>query len=75
MQVRLFGMFAEALGVETVTVNSSGTVADLRKNLLDLHPVFHQVPFRIAVDQRIALESEHVNEDQELAALPPFSGG
>ena len=31
MRVRLFGMFAEALEVETVTVNSSGTVADIRR--------------------------------------------
>lgn len=75
MRVRLFGMFAEALGVETVTVNSSGTVADLRQALLDFHPVFCQVPFRIAVDRRLALENLQVSEDQEVAALPPFSGG
>lgn len=75
MQVRLFGMFAEALEVETVTVNSSGTVADIRKALLDFHPVFRQVPFRIAVDRRLALENLQVSEDQEVAALPPFSGG
>ncbi len=75
MRVRLFGMFAEALEVETVTVNSSGTVADIRKALLDFHPVFRQVPFRIAVDRRLALESLQVSEDQEVAALPPFSGG
>ena len=75
MQVRLFGMFAEALEVETVTVNSSGTVADLRKTLLDFHPVFHRVPFRIALDKRLASESVHISEGQEVAALPPFSGG
>lgn len=68
-------MFAEAMGAEVVTVSGVRDVTALRKALTELHPIFHQVPYRIAVDLRVVGEDAALDEGQEIAALPPFSGG
>jgi sulfur-carrier protein len=52
------------------------TVADLRKIILELYPVLSTcVPYVVAVNHEIADEFTPIDEEDEIAILPPVSGG
>lgn len=76
---RLFGRYAEVLGVEVVTLELSGgatatdAIAALRSRLArgDLLP---ERPL-IAINQHHALPNAALADGDELALLPPLAGG
>jgi molybdopterin converting factor small subunit len=54
------------------------TLTDLRKRILDIYPKLEQIPFLFAINHKIASEfsnSTTVTEFDEIAVLPPISGG
>ena len=77
--IQLFAVARELAGTENVTITlpECATVADLRAQL------FLQIPslaplgdvFRFAVDQQYATEETPLQQDQEIALIPPVSGG
>jgi molybdopterin synthase catalytic subunit len=77
--VKLFGAVREAVGAKllTVEVPEGCPVADLRSRLAREHPVFDQFGDRLAVSVNYeVLPSETVlREGDEVAFLPPVSGG
>ena len=53
------------------------TVADLRKRIMELYPEIpaRKIPIGIAVNSKMASENLVVNDLDEIALLPPISGG
>ena len=53
------------------------TVTDLRKRILNIYPKLQQIPFLFAINHKIASVSNSttVTEFDEIAVLPPISGG
>ena len=81
MKILFFGRLAEAAGAEAeVDVPAEGcTVAELRRRLGEAIPeVAHELAkpsVRACIDRTLALESAHVGPGQEVAFIPPLSGG
>lgn len=74
--IRYFGMLAERIGLDEETVALAGsTVAALRAELHERHPVLIGLSFRIAVDHELAADQAIVPIGAEVALLPPFAGG
>jgi molybdopterin synthase catalytic subunit len=77
--VKLFGAVREAVGAKmlTVRVPDACPVADLRAQLALDHPVFDQFGDRLAVsvNYEIAPLDAVLHEGDEVAFLPPVSGG
>jgi molybdopterin converting factor small subunit len=74
--VHLFGPLSDcAASPVTVAITLPVQVAQLRAVILDVHPDFRAVTFRIAVDGRSRTDSEIIEEASEVALLPPFAGG
>jgi len=73
-KIRAFGRLAEAAGneIHVAAVSDSET---LRVLLRDLYPVFREVPFRISVNHRLIVGAVPLTPKDEIAVLPPFSGG
>jgi molybdopterin converting factor subunit 1 len=79
VQVRLFARFRDAIGAEFVAVPLPGlrTALALRRQLSELYPVLGGLLERsaIAVNGEFADDNTPVTPNDEVALLPPVSGG
>lgn len=79
VRVKLFGAAREAAGASAVALElpEAACVADVRTALAGLTPALAKTcgRARLAVNQRVAAETERVHAADEIALLPPVSGG
>lgn len=78
LQVKYFGMIAETIGKQEEKIEISSqqiSVALLVELLLKKYPDLNLQSFKIAVNQSIAENDAIINENDEIALLPPFAGG
>jgi len=66
IKVKLFGMLADELQRQEMTLNGVSDLRSLEHELSALHPVFH----RKLVNDNVVLHT-----GDEVAVMPPFSGG
>ena len=74
IQVRLFAVLRERAGADSVEIElgEGATVADA---IAALTPVADGMPFRLAVNREYADGDAPIGAGDELAAIPPVSGG
>ena len=78
MRVLLFAGLAEALGrreLELPDGSAPPSVADLEAGLRAAHPALAGRRFRVAVNRRYAPQDVRVQPGDEVALIPPVSGG
>lgn len=79
VKVKLFASSREFLGKDEIMVSlppGQSTVHHLRKKILELYPSLSNKPaFVVAVNRRVADDSTAVSHQDEVAILPPVSGG
>ena len=80
MDILLFGKMAERAGRTVVhDIGAGCTVAEIRRGLAEAHPeiaqILGQASTRACVDQQMVGEDAMVRPGQEIAFLPPLSGG
>jgi molybdopterin converting factor subunit 1 len=79
LKVRLFASVRDLLGKDQVEleVTDKITASDLRKEINGLYPVLStdNITFAIAVNRKLVDDTELVNPTDEIAILPPISGG
>ncbi|HEY3402868.1 MAG TPA: MoaD/ThiS family protein [Ohtaekwangia sp.] len=75
--VRAFGVAREILGGKETVVEMEGqTVASLRKQLLEKYPDLKGLrSLLIAVNNTYADDVQLLSETDEIAVIPPVSGG
>jgi MoaE-MoaD fusion protein len=74
LEVKLFAMLRERAGSSTVEVEipAGSTVGDL---LGELAPLIGAMPVRAAVNREYSLEGAELRDGDEVALIPPVSGG
>lgn len=79
IDLRLYASVKDLLGKDTIGVEwtYNMTAGDLRKKLYDSFPILSivNVQFAISVNRRAADDRELIQKTDELAVLPPVSGG
>jgi len=77
IKVKCFGVAKEIVNNEILDVDLSiQTVKDLRANLIESFPDFAQIKgFMIAVNQEYATDDMALTAQDEIAIIPPVSGG
>jgi molybdopterin converting factor subunit 1 len=79
VEVLLFASLKDAAHADRISVSLSqdATVADLLHAVSDQHPALsrHLPHCRVAVNREYARNDEPVQEGDEIALLPPVSGG
>lgn len=82
LKVKSFSILREIIGKEQMTLllprkDEATTVADLRVRLLELYPAIsaQRIVMAIAVNAKIANDKSILNNFDEIALLPPISGG
>lgn len=87
LKVKSFAILREIIGRHEMTLqlprNNQGatTVADLRKKIIELYPEIsaQRIPMGIAVNAKMVAATDDksiiINDFDEIALLPPISGG
>ncbi|RZJ73028.1 MoaD/ThiS family protein [Flavobacterium sp.] len=72
-KVLSFGMLSEITGSE-FSVSAEDTKA-LESELFDRFPKLSEIKFAIAVNKKIVHEKTPLSQTDEIALMPPYSGG
>ena len=77
MKVLLFGVTRDIIGESEITLSEQlDTVADLRDFLGEKHPKLLQLSsLAVAVNNNYANDEDKINSFDEIALIPPVSGG
>jgi molybdopterin converting factor subunit 1 len=82
LKVKSFAILREIIGKEQMTLelaikDEATTVADLRIRILELYPAIsaQRIVMAIAVNAKMANDKSILNDLDEIALLPPISGG
>lgn len=79
LTVKLFATARDLAGAESIAVElpDDATVAELKRALGRLHPQLDRLLRRsvIARNQEYALDGDRITPADELAVIPPVSGG
>lgn len=75
MKILLFGQLKERLNADYIVIDHVVNSDKLMTRLLADYPSLADVSFRLAVDKNIVTEKVDLQENSEIALLPPFSGG
>jgi len=82
LKVKSFAILKDIIGTQQMTLqlprkDEGTTVADLRTRILELYPIISEqrIAMGIAVNAKIANEKLVINDLDEIALLPPISGG
>jgi len=74
MNVLLFGLLADVTGDSAIEMEATDTDT-LKKNLLNKYPALNNYRFQLAVNRKKIENNILLHGDDEIALLPPFSGG
>lgn len=77
IEVHYFGMIAEYTNCdrETVELNEGDTVDSLQAYLHNKYSGLKKQTYQLAVNQTIDKSNTSLQQDDEVAVLPPFAGG
>jgi len=77
LKIKTFGVARDMMGRKEVVVKVAGSdVAALRRALMTNYPALEKLrSLFIAVNQQYAEDNQSINETDEIALIPPVSGG
>ena len=75
IEIKYFGLIAEVTKCDQETIDFPGnTIVDILNLLYSKYPDLKNKDFKVAQNQELVSENAEIS-GQELALLPPFSGG
>ena len=75
IQLRFFGQLAEIAGVSHLEVMDIYDTHSLIKKMGEDYPKLNTCKFLVSVEKKIIKENIELESGNEVAFLPPFSGG
>ena len=75
MIIKVFGQLVDIIGSNSFETDHISSTDELIKNLQAKFPVLKNSKYKVAVNKRIVQSNTSLQQDAEIALLPPFSGG
>ncbi len=75
INVKFFGMIAEATGLNSLAIHNIQDIDSLRKELCLIFPKLNNCNYVFAVNKKIVANNFQFSNADEIALLPPFAGG
>jgi sulfur-carrier protein len=75
MKIQVFGRLTDIIGSNECKPEGVENTDQLKKKLLWQYPGLTDINFAIAVNDHIIRENHPLQADDEVALLPPYSGG
>lgn len=73
--VKFFGMLTDVAGMHELVANQNADLVSLRLFLLEKFPALKDHSFIVAVNKQVTQGNRQLFTGDEVALLPPFSGG
>lgn len=70
-----FGQLAEVTGKSSQKLAGITNTDELKKSLQQQYPALEKLTFSIAVNKKMIQQNTTLQPEDEVALLPPFSGG
>ncbi len=76
LTIKYFGVLAEATTIseEQLQIDTC-SVSELLKKLKNQYPKLNDKDFKVAINQQLVDNQYVINNEAEVALLPPFAGG
>ncbi|APS37406.1 molybdopterin synthase sulfur carrier subunit [Salegentibacter agarivorans] len=75
LTVKAFGMIAEKLPEQEFEFPKKKDTEELLNSLYNEYPDLKELDFSLAVNQQLIQQNTSLEGNEEIALLPPFSGG
>ena len=75
LTVKAFGMIAEKLPEQELKFPKKKDTEELLNSLYNEYPDLKELDFSLAVNQQLIQQNTSLEGNEEIALLPPFSGG
>lgn len=75
IKIIFFGQLAEVTGKSNIILTGISDTDGLKKSLQQQYPALKELTFSIAINKKIIQEKTNLKSEDEVALLPPFSGG
>ncbi|MBK8882636.1 MAG: MoaD/ThiS family protein [Bacteroidales bacterium] len=77
MQVKVlfFGVLSEVAGTDCRHYMEVKSINDLKSRIIDEFPEIAHYNYRISLNSEIISSDRLLNENDEIALMPPFAGG
>ena len=76
LTIKYFGMLVEATAITEEQLQTEiCSVADLLKKLKNQYPKLDNKNFKVAINQELVTHDFIIDNEAEVALLPPFAGG
>lgn len=75
MEIKVFGQLIDVFGAENISTETSENVEELKDDLVKRFPALAEKTFVVAVNRKVVHENISLTDKEEIALLPPFSGG
>jgi molybdopterin converting factor small subunit len=75
VKVLFFGVLAEVTGTDSKIYNDVNSVSHLRAKIFDDFPEIVHYSYRVSVNNEIIDNDPILKDGDEVAFMPPFSGG
>jgi molybdopterin converting factor subunit 1 len=77
LKLKIFGAARDIMGGREIEIEINGqTVGELRQTLFNQYPSLKQLnSLLLAVNQKYASDETFIHESDEIAVIPPVSGG
>jgi molybdopterin converting factor small subunit len=73
--IKLFGQVADAIGSNSIQVDNISDTEELIQQLNKTYSGLINLKYRIAVNRKLIQAKTELKNGEEVALLPPFSGG
>ncbi|MES2591189.1 MAG: MoaD/ThiS family protein [Bacteroidota bacterium] len=73
--ILFFGALKEITGSEKIDLQNIKDTEEVNEQLLQRYPLLKQKIYRIALNKKLIIKNELLNEGDIIALLPPFAGG
>jgi molybdopterin synthase sulfur carrier subunit len=75
IEVLFFGQLTDKVGCTVTKMTNLGTIAAFKKEIVEQYPLLKHAKYTIALNNKIAEDTETIQENDTIALMPPFSGG
>ena len=75
IEVLFFGQLTDKVGCTATKMTNPGTIAAFKKAIVEQYPLLKQAKYTIALNNKIAKDTETIQALDTIALMPPFSGG
>ena len=75
IKVLIFGSLIDVVGMQEILLTDVTDSADLEQKLINNHPAMKEQKYAISINHEIIKRETALQENDEVAIIPPFQGG